>query len=57
MTFLTYIETVTTIGLVVSGIIDLIQFQTHDRQTDGNGGPIFRTLGVMKRRENVKVPD
>ena len=26
-----------------------------DRQTDGNGHLFFRSLGVMERRENIKV--
>ena len=29
--------------------------QQRDRQTDGNGRQLFRTVGVMKCRENIKV--
>ena len=48
----------TTIGVVVSKIICLIKIRTGSKQTDRQtetGDLFFRSLGVMKRRENGKV--
>ena len=58
MILLTYIQNLTTIGRVVSKITRLIKMDTDTRQTDRQmetGDCFFRTVGVMKRRENIKV--
>ena len=61
MIILTYIENLRTIGPVLSEIICLIRIR-DGRQTDGQtdrrtetGNYFFRTVGVMKRRKNIKV--
>ena len=43
-----------TIGPVVWKITCLRRIDTYDRHTE-TGDHIFRTLGVMKRRENRKL--
>ena len=47
-TFLTLIS-----NCAIIGPVDYVS--NKNRQTNGNGGPIFRTLGVMKPLENVKL--
>ena len=54
MIFLTYIYDLTAVGPIVSEITCLIKIDTDDRQTE-TGDLFFQTLGVMKRRENMKA--
>ena len=56
MIFLTYIQNLTTIGVIVYEIVCLIQIWTegrHLREAETRD-LFFHTLGVMKRRENMK---
>ena len=61
LNYMLFTQNLTTIDPVVSEIICLIKIDTHDRQTSDDKQPgtrdlLFRTLGVMKRGENIKVP-
>ena len=50
-----YIQNLTTISPTVSEITSLIKMDTNTRQTHRNGRQLFRPVGVMKRRENIKL--
>ena len=54
MIFLTYVQNLATIGPVVSKITCLVKMDLDTRQTETRDY-FFRTLGVTKRRVNVKV--
>ena len=45
----------TAIGPIVSESIFPNKNRHSKRQADGNARPTFSTLGVMKRRENMKI--
>ena len=56
--FRIYVQNLTTIGLVVSEITCPIKMGTDAKQTDRQTETrdyFFRTLGVMKLRENIKM--
>ena len=54
MIFLIYIQSLTTIARAVSEITCLIKMDTDTRQTETEDY-FFRTVGVMKRRENIEA--